>query len=130
MKRIAVIGSIVAALTLSALPAWAHMTFLQASSRGFMNQAHTSATVLIRGTTDCDPGETIDTTAHLKQGTHLATLSFSDSNCPTGTENFVTTVTFNSAQPFHVGDARFSIQFLFSDGQDFHYNRVVRLIED
>jgi len=37
---------------------------------------------------------------------------------------------FESDRPFHVGDARFSIRILMTDGQEFTYSRTLRLIED
>ncbi len=58
-KRVAVVGALVGALTLGALPAWAHMTFFQATARAALSPSHEEVSLGFRFTTQCDPGETI-----------------------------------------------------------------------
>ena len=125
MKRLVLAAAVVGIVSLGTVPADAHFTYFQASPRGFLGDSNTDVNVRLRYV--CSNGETFSGPIRVNQDGHVATGTFEGSCLG---YQILTIDTAESGQTFHEGRAGFKAHLTTSDGQQFDYHRIIRLIFD
>ncbi len=124
MKRLFLVGAIVSLVALGAVPAQAHVQFVQISSRGFLL---TNGTVEVLFAIQCPSGE-----GFLVQGIRVrqGSLASGSLGIIDSCDGVVQTYTIPLSDPgLSPGEARARAAIATSDNDVVFYSRTIRLVE-